>query len=169
MWLQQFKPGYAASPMFHYGGVPTNFRGNLEIPRRDLHNFQFTATVADPNFLDHEFDDYTVRTSRSLMCCRIVATIFTVLLLLRYTLPIIIYGAGEYSMKLFMLLVLQLLVLRTIGILLPICIMVKIFTSIQRRRHQQDPHSFSIATGSDEENELTESESQPQPHLIHVQ
>lgn len=89
-----------------------------------------------------------------------------VLLVLRHTLPIIIRGAGDYSLTLFMVrlglfclffvlqglqfclgggakeiskpeLYMQLLVLRTIGILLPIYVMVKAFTAIQRRRHQQ--------------------------------
>ncbi|KAA8547754.1 hypothetical protein F0562_004183 [Nyssa sinensis] len=148
---QQFKPGYTAPPpLFHYGGIPMNFRGNWEISRRDLHNPQFIAMVAtDRNFLDDDFDGYSAPSSRSLICCRVVAIIFMILLVLRHTLPIIISGAGQYSITLFML-----LVLRTVGILLPIYIMVRAFTAIQRRRHQQDPRNFSLDT-SDEENELT--------------
>lgn len=88
-----------------------------------------------------------------------------VLLVLRHTLPVIIYGAGDYTITLFMVSsrhfhfeertiddafstnifaydviyasFLQLLMLRTIGILLPVYIMVKAFTAIQRRRHIQ--------------------------------
>ena len=82
---------------------------------------------------------------------------FIVLLVLRHTLPIIISGAGEYSLTLlmvslllglaplfrpmkshkFMFCVLQLLILRIVGILLPIYVMVRVFTSIRRRRHYQ--------------------------------
>ncbi|KAA8530626.1 hypothetical protein F0562_005440 [Nyssa sinensis] len=92
---QQFKPGYTAPPpLFHYGSIPMNFRGNWEISRRDLHNPQFIAMVAtDRNFLDHNFDDYSAPTSRSLICFRVVAIIFMVLLVLRHTLPVIISGA----------------------------------------------------------------------------
>ncbi|WRX20491.1 Protein of unknown function DUF3675 - like 1 [Theobroma cacao] len=117
---------------------------------------------------------------------------FMVLLVLRHTLPIIISGAGDYSLTLFTVrahetsylgrvlqqmsvfltfrCVLQLLMLRTVGILLPIYIMVKAFTAIQRRRHHQliayddftmlkDPR-FSLAA-SDEESELPQLQ---QPH-----
>ncbi|KAH7533889.1 hypothetical protein FEM48_Zijuj04G0179500 [Ziziphus jujuba var. spinosa] len=82
---------------------------------------------------------------------------FMVLLVLRHTLPIIISGAGEYSMTLF-----TLLMLRTIGILLPVYIMVKAFTAIQRRRHRQDSH-LPLAT-SDEENDSP----LPQPRFIQI-
>ncbi|KAK9272437.1 hypothetical protein L1049_002810 [Liquidambar formosana] len=160
---QQFKPGYRAPPpLFRYGGIPMNFRGNWEISRGDRHNPRLIAMVAtDREFLDPDFDEYSATTTRSLICCRLVAIIFIVLLVLRHTLPVIISGAGEYSLTLF-----TLLILRTIGILFPIYIMVKAFTAIQRRRHQQDPQNFSLAA-SDEENELPQL--QPLPRLIRVQ
>ncbi|KAK2986748.1 hypothetical protein RJ640_010973 [Escallonia rubra] len=169
--LKQFRPGYTAPPpLFHYGGIPMNFRGNWEISRRDLHDSQFIAMVAtDNNSVEPDFDEYSAPSSTSLICCRIVAIIvcslplcahFMVLLVLRHTLPVLLSGAGDYSITLSML-----LMLRTIGILLPIYIMVKAFTAIQRRRHQQDPRRFPLAT-SDEENELPQR--QPQTRLIQV-
>ncbi|KAK6266614.1 hypothetical protein QUC31_017451 [Theobroma cacao] len=153
---QQFRPGYTAPPpLFHYGGVPMNFRGNWEISRRDLPAPRFiTMVTTDRDFLESDFDDYSAPSSRSLICCRVIAIIFMVLLVLRHTLPIIISGAGDYSLTLF-----TLLMLRTVGILLPIYIMVKAFTAIQRRRHHQDPR-FSLAA-SDEESELPQLQ---QPH-----
>ncbi|CAN6572795.1 unnamed protein product [Malus baccata var. baccata] len=147
---QQFKPDYTAPPpLYHYSGIPMNFRGNWEISRRDLQNPGFIAMVTtDHGYLDTDFaDEYSAPSSRSLLCCRIVAIIFMVLLVLRHTLPILLSGAGEYSLTLF-----TLMVLRTIGILFPIYIMVRVFTVIQRRRHQQDPQ-ISPAT-SDEENDF---------------
>ncbi|XP_050230078.1 uncharacterized protein LOC126679168 isoform X2 [Mercurialis annua] len=158
---QQYKPGYTAPPpLFHYGGIPMNFRGNWEVSRRDLHNPGLIAMVtADREFSDSDFDEYSGPSPSSLICCRIVAIIFMVLLVLRHTLPIIISGAGDYSMTLFML-----LVLRTIGILLPIYVMVKAFTAIQRRRQQQDPR---LAVGaSDEENDLPQTRAQSR--FIHI-
>ncbi|KAF8399039.1 hypothetical protein HHK36_014905 [Tetracentron sinense] len=157
---QQFKPGYTAPPpLFHYGGIPMNFRGNWEISRRDLHNPGFIAMVAtNRNVLDPDYDDYSAPISRSLICCRAVAIIFMVLLVLRHTLPVIISSGEGYSFALF-----TLLLLRTAGILLPVYVMVRAVTAIQRRRHQQEPQNFSL-TPSEEGNE------QPhlQPHLIHV-
>lgn len=142
---QPFKPGYTAPPpLFHYSGIPMNFRGNWEISRGDLHNSRFIAMVtSDQDFPDSDFEDFSPSNSRSLICCRIIAIIFIALLVLRHTLPIVINGSGDYSFTLFML-----LFFRTVGILLPIYIMFKAFTVIQRRRHQQDLH-FSPAA-SDE-------------------
>ncbi|KAF8390026.1 hypothetical protein HHK36_024547 [Tetracentron sinense] len=130
----QFRPGYTAPPqLFHYGGIPMNFRGNWEISRRDLHNPRFIAMVAtDRNFLDPDYDEYSAPTSRSLMFCHTVAIIFMVILVLRHTLPIISSGAKEYSFALLIL-----LMLRTAGILLPIYIMLRAVIAIQHRRHQQ--------------------------------
>ena len=90
-----------------------------------------------------------------------------VLLVLRHTLAILISGAGDYSMTLFMVRLgsiacssykklqlgfpngagkkkktqpvfyMQLLILRTVGILLPVYVMVRAFTAIQHRGRQQ--------------------------------
>ncbi|XP_073294291.1 uncharacterized protein [Primulina huaijiensis] len=159
---QQFKPDYTApTPLFNYGGISANFRGNWEISRGDLRAPQFMSMVStNGSFPDPNFDEYTVHTSRSLLCCRIITVIFMVLLVLRHTLPFILYGAGEYSISLFVL-----FMLRTIGILLPIYIMVKAFTAIQRPRRRQGPPILPAAD-SEEENELPRI--QPESHLINV-
>ncbi|KAK9106189.1 hypothetical protein Scep_023033 [Stephania cephalantha] len=156
---QQYKPGYTAPPqLFRYGGIPLNFRGNWEITRRDLHNPRFIAMVAtDRNFLDPDYDDYSVSTTRSLMCCRAVAIIFMVLLVLRHTLPLLIAGSEYFSFTLFML-----LLLRTAGILLPVYIAVKAVAAI-RRRHHQEPVSSSVPGEANEQMHL-----QIQPQLIRV-
>nr|DAD35500.1 TPA_asm: hypothetical protein HUJ06_006140 [Nelumbo nucifera] len=137
---QQFKPGYTAPPqLFRYGGIPMNFRGNWEISRRDLHNPRFITMVAtDRSFLSPDYDEYSVSTSRSLICCRTVAIIFMVLLVLRHALPVIVSGTGEYSFTLLMM-----LLLRTAGILLPIYIMLRAVIAIQRRRQQLVFNIFS--------------------------
>ncbi|PIA33480.1 hypothetical protein AQUCO_04100129v1 [Aquilegia coerulea] len=160
---QQFKPGYTAPPrLFHYGGVPMNFRGNWEISRRDLHNPRIIAMVStDRNFLDPDYDEYSMHTTRSLICCRTVAVIFMVLLVLRHTLPILISGTEEYSFTLLMM-----LLLRTAGILLPVYIMVRAVTAIQHRRSQQGRDNPSFSSSDDEEDQI---HLQPQPHIIRVQ
>ncbi|OVA19197.1 zinc finger protein [Macleaya cordata] len=159
---QPFKPGYTAPPpLFYYGGIPMNFRGNWEISRRDLHNPRFIAMVStDRSFLDPGYDEYAP-TSRSLMCCRTVAIIFMVLLVLRHALPILISGTEDYSFALFVL-----LLLRICGILLPIYLTVKAVTAIQRRRLQHEPHDFSHGTSGEEDEQQTNL--QPQQHLVNV-
>ncbi|KAK7295745.1 hypothetical protein RJT34_18657 [Clitoria ternatea] len=129
---QQLKPGYSAPPpppLFHHGGSPIHFGGNWEISRRELHNHHFIAMFgANREFLDLDFE-YAPST-RSLICYRIVATIFIVLLVLRQTLPIIfiLSGARGYSLKVFMIAA----VLRVIGLIVPLYMMVKAIMAIQR-------------------------------------
>ncbi|XP_010659955.1 uncharacterized protein LOC100259487 isoform X1 [Vitis vinifera] len=158
---QQFKPGYTAPPpLFQFRGIPINLRGNWEISRGELNNPRFIAMVStDRNFLDPDYNEFTTSTSRSMMCCRSVAIIFMVLLILRHTLPVMINGAEEYTFPLFML-----VLLRTAGIILPIYIMLRAVTAIQRRPRQQDPPTPYAST--DEETE--QPALQPQTHIIHV-
>ncbi|KAL7240285.1 hypothetical protein ACSBR2_006028 [Camellia fascicularis] len=144
---QPFKPGYTAPPpMFQLGSIPMNFRGNWEISRRDLNNPSFIAMVTtEPNFVDPDYDEYAASESRSLFCCRSVAAIFMVLLILRHTLPILVNGAQDYSLPLFLL-----LLLRTTGIIVPIYIMVKTVNAIKRCQSQRRSPNISD-TSSDEE------------------
>lgn len=116
-----------------------NFRGNWEISRRDLNNPRLIAMVStDQGLLDPEYNEYAVSTSRSMMCCRTVAIIFMVLLVLRHTLPVIVNRAGHYSFPLIML-----LLLRITGIILPIYIIMKAVISVLRRRHNRVNLSLS--------------------------
>lgn len=159
---QLFKPGYTAPPpLFQIGGIPMNFRGNWEISRRESGNPRFIAMVSsDRNFLNPEYDEYASSASRSLMCCRSVAVIFMILLLLRHTLPVIINGS-EYSFPLFLL-----LLLRTAGIILPIYVMVRAASAIQRHRRQQEPPTPSISSSDEETDPLPIIDQQT--HIIHV-
>ncbi|XP_061338302.1 uncharacterized protein LOC133285144 [Gastrolobium bilobum] len=157
---QQLKPGYTAPPpppLTYYGGSPTNFGGNWEISRRDLHNHHFIALLAAyREFLDPEIE-YPAPSTRSLICCRIIAIIFIVLLVLRHTLPIIfiISGGGEYSLIVFMF-----EGLRIIGIMVPVYIMVKAIIAIQRLQYQ-DHHTPMQSLG---ENDMGHS----QFRVIHI-
>lgn len=161
---QQFKPGYTAPPpLFQFGRVPMNFRGNWEISRRGSPRIIMVST--DREFLNpHEYDEYSASTARSVLWCRSVAFIFMVLLILRHTLPLIISGNKDYSFPLIML-----LVLRTVGIVLPIYIMVRLVTAIQRRRSQQDLSGSSITSSDDEETGPSSVlRPQQQPHIIRI-
>ncbi|XP_015075015.1 uncharacterized protein LOC107018935 [Solanum pennellii] len=146
---QPFRPGYTAPPpIFRLGGIPMNFRGNWGIVRRDLNNPRLIAVVSsNRNFInsDDYDDDYAVSTSRSMMCCRSVAMIFMLLLVLRHTLPIIVNQAQDYSFPLVMV-----LLLRIAGIVLPIYIIMKAVTSCYRRQRQQAVLPIS---SSDEESD----------------
>lgn len=142
---QQFTPNYTAPPpLIRQGSFPLSFRGIWGITRRDLLDPRTVATVSSDNdFSDTDFEDYSTPSSGGLMCFRIVTTIFIVLLLLKQTLPIVLIGAGDYSLPLVTLL---------------LFLVVKVCSAIQHRR-QQVPHL--LLEMSDEENELPPMEPLP--------
>lgn len=144
---QPFKPGYTAPPpMFQIGRIPVNFRGNWEISRRDLNNSRIIAVVSpDRNFIDQESDDYAASTARSEFYCRSVAIIFMFLLVLRHVLPVIFSETVDYSLPLFLL-----LLLRACGVILPIYIILRAVNAIQSCRRLQESPEISD-TSSDEE------------------
>lgn len=161
---QQFKPGYTAPPpLFQFGNIPMNFRGNWEISRRELNNPRIIMVAADHSFLQPPtYEDYSASNTRSMICCRSIALIFMFLLILRHTLPVILSGTNDYSFPMFLL-----LFLRTAGIVLPIYVMVKAVTALQRRRYQQvSPNSSFTSSDSDEETE--HSTPQTTGHVLHV-
>ncbi|KAJ6999617.1 hypothetical protein NC653_010369 [Populus alba x Populus x berolinensis] len=67
--FQQFEPGYTVPrPLFRYGGIPMNFRGNWEIPTRELHAPPFIPMfTTDREYLDSDFEEeYPLPSPRSI-------------------------------------------------------------------------------------------------------
>ncbi|GAB4828800.1 hypothetical protein Ancab_018461 [Ancistrocladus abbreviatus] len=97
---EQFKPGYTAPPpLFEFRQVPLNVRRNWVMSRANLNDSHLTGAVsADRNLLDSDYDYSSSRTLR----CLAVALIFTLFLVLRHTLPIIINGS-EFCLRVFLL------------------------------------------------------------------
>ncbi|CAA7402162.1 unnamed protein product [Spirodela intermedia] len=150
--LQRFKPGYTAPQLFHYGGSPMNFRGNWEISRRDLRDpGLMTMVTTERGLLAVASGDFADANSRSVFC-RCVAMIFTVLLVLRHALPVMIAGGDEdhYSVA-----ESTLLLLRIVGVLFPIFVMARTLAMLYRRhrRHQGGQGLFMPSAGEGEEEE----------------
>lgn len=155
---QQFKPGYTAPPPLFQ--IPLNFRGNWVISRRESSDPRLIAVVStDRSFVDPSYDEYSVSTTRNVVCCRIFALIVMFLLVLRHTVPSL--RTTEYSLPLIML-----LFLRTFAVILPIYVMLRAVATFQRHRHQLVTPPSSSTDESDEENE--ESSFQPQSHVINI-
>ncbi|KAF7808793.1 E3 ubiquitin-protein ligase MARCH2 [Senna tora] len=162
---QQFKPGYTAPPpLFQFGRIPMTFRGNWEISRRDLNSTHLVSMVStDQNLINSNYDQYSASTSSGFLCCRSVALIFMVLLILRHALPLLISGDKDYSFSLFML-----LLFRTAGIVLPVYFVVRAVTSIQRHRRQlREPPNAEVNLSDDDGGEQVALQSQL--HVIRVQ
>lgn len=159
--LQEFKPGYTAPPPLFQIGFPMNFRGNWETSRRELNGPRFIAVVSsEHNFLNTDYYEYSASTTRNTIYCRLIAVIFMVLLILRHTLPLILNGTNNVSFPVFML-----LFLRIAGIMLPIYVMLKALTALQRRRFHQAPPNSSIHSYDEDAEHST---LQPRPHIINV-
>ncbi|XP_031094473.1 uncharacterized protein LOC115998944 isoform X1 [Ipomoea triloba] len=165
---QPYKPSYTVPPpLLHCGGIPMNlrgFRGHWEISREGLNNLEFRAMFStNRNSMDPDFDEYSEHAPRSLIYCRLVAITFTMLLMFRHTLPIIITVVGDHSVALLDL------VMLSIGILTPIYITVKAFQAIRHRLQRQASQDArdSDTTTTDERNEPPPLQ-QHRPHLVHV-
>ncbi|XP_057524529.1 uncharacterized protein LOC130804189 [Amaranthus tricolor] len=158
--LQPFKPGYTVPPpRLPFAIIPVPLREPWEFASRN--QYDHPSLVAAETFFDHRLDDYTAPTA-SIICCRVVTIIFLVMIVLRHTLPIVMDGAGEYSFTLY-----TLLMLRTIGIVLPMFVMLKACSIIRNhRRHRQTPATLYRST-SDEDNELVRPDIPA--HVIRIQ
>ncbi|CAA6665428.1 unnamed protein product [Spirodela intermedia] len=150
--LQRFKPGYTAPQLFHYGGSPMNFRDLAldedflgDHPAGELGDLQarspgpglMTMVATERGLLAVASGDFADANSRSVVFCRCVAMIFTVLLVLRHALPVMIAGGDEdhYSVA-----ESTLLLLRIVGVLFPIFVMARTLAMLYRRhrRHQEE-------------------------------
>ncbi|XP_010435715.2 PREDICTED: uncharacterized protein LOC104719476 [Camelina sativa] len=137
---QQYKPGYTAPrQLFHYTDLSMNFRNDWGIEGLDLRNPYFiTWDVAG----DHEL--YSFHSPTSLICCRIIALLFVLLLFLRHSLPVLLGGVGDFSLTMLML-----PLVRTLAILLIVYLFVKAFIVIQRCTQERDTRLSGFS--SDEE------------------
>ncbi|PKA62914.1 E3 ubiquitin-protein ligase MARCH6 [Apostasia shenzhenica] len=141
--LQQFKPGYTAPPqLFHYGNIPMNFRGTWEVSQRELNDSHIITMVpSERSFVNTDYDYYESSSTRSSVYCRSVAVIFTGLLLLRHTLPVLLRGAEDAEQHSFTLFLM--LLFCTTGTILPVIVMIKVLIpALLRHRHHQVFYSF---------------------------
>ncbi|XP_010552011.1 PREDICTED: uncharacterized protein LOC104822461 isoform X2 [Tarenaya hassleriana] len=146
--LQQFKHGYTAprKPFFHYAGISTNFGEGWGMEGLNLHNSNFIPWSAfDHDFLNPDDDElYSVHSPHSIICCRVIALLFILLLFLRHFLPVILTGTDDFSLTVF-----TLLILRTVGIFLLAYLFVKAFTFLCCHRNRRDL-GFSGFTSEEE-------------------
>lgn len=138
---QQYKPGYTAPrQLFHYTGISMNFGSDWGIEGLDLRNPYF-LTWGDA---DDDHDLYSFHSPTSLICCRLIALLFVLLLFLRHSLPVLLGGVDDFSITLLML-----PLVRTLGILLIAYVFFKSFIVIQRCRQERDTRLSGFS--SDEE------------------
>ncbi|KAG6470797.1 uncharacterized protein LOC122032470 [Zingiber officinale] len=130
--LQQFKSGYTAPPkLFLYGTSPMNFRGNWEVSSQNIHNQQyFTMTQTDHVFSRPNYGG-TASSDSNITYCRIAATTVMIILILWHFISFITNGVEECSVLLF-----TLLVLRVVGVVLPLYVMLRAVSIFYQRKLQ---------------------------------
>ncbi|XP_078428468.1 RING/FYVE/PHD zinc finger superfamily protein [Wolffia australiana] len=133
--LQPFEPNYTAPPkLLQYGSMPMAFRGNWGISRQSLHSPHFIAAVeAEEDFADSDYEGHSSSHTRSIIFCRSVAVILSVLVVVSHTLPIFMSFGDEWWYSVAEILF---LVMRTAGILLPVVIMTRTLLAFHRRHRQ---------------------------------
>ncbi|XP_019054590.1 PREDICTED: uncharacterized protein LOC104605096 isoform X2 [Nelumbo nucifera] len=135
--LQKFEPGYTAPPKKpQQADVAVTIRGSLEVPRqeRQLHDHSpgLIAIVAP----ETDYTECSVAADRSASCCRSVALTFTILLLARHFLSVLMGGTDHYVFT-----ILTVCILRAGGVVLPLYILIRIVAAIQNNLQQQQ-HNY---------------------------
>ncbi|XXG80462.1 hypothetical protein AAC387_Pa09g1322 [Persea americana] len=142
--LQKFEPGYTVQKKARLADVAVTIRESLEVPRQghELHNANLLAIVAaEGEALDPNFAECSSPSERSASCCRSVALIFSILLLVRHLAYVLTGGTDHYAVAIF-----TLLILRAGGVLLPLYIIMRTIEAIRHRQQQQQQFHTSLSS-----------------------
>ncbi|XP_062083559.1 uncharacterized protein LOC133789901 isoform X1 [Humulus lupulus] len=155
--LHNYEPGYTAPPKISpLIEAAVTIRDSLQIPRRELQRGRRSGSgggvVVGTAVAENENSQCTSAADRSVSCCRTLALLFTVILLVRHLFAIVTGGLEEYPFTL-----VTIIILRTTGIILPMFVLVRTITAVQNsiKRHNQDSDDDDSSTfDGDEEDEL---------------
>ncbi|KAK4407902.1 hypothetical protein Sango_0371200 [Sesamum angolense] len=140
--LQKFRPGYTSSPKItHSVHTTVTIRGNWDVPRIEPEP-ENTGESPEP-----DYSHCAAAADRTVSCCRLVALIFTALLLIRHLFAVLTVGTGGYPFSL-----LTMLIVKAGGILVPMYTLIRILAVIHNRiKHQgyQNPNA-ELLTSDDE-------------------
>ncbi|KAI3460758.1 hypothetical protein Pfo_017421 [Paulownia fortunei] len=140
--LQKFKPGYTTLPKKpQLIDTTVTIRGSLEVPRTESEHENPVEN------LETDYYDCASPADISASCCRSVALIFTILLLIRHLFAVFTGGAGGYPFSL-----VTVLIVKASGILLPMYILIRIVAVIHNSiKHHQYQNSHRDLLSSDDE------------------
>ncbi|XP_068662212.1 uncharacterized protein [Aristolochia californica] len=143
--LQNFEPGFIAPPKkTRLADVAVTIRESLEVPRLnpELYNPELMVVVEESGRAECSSESES-----SASCCRSIAFIFTILLLVKHLVALLTGGEDHYAFTL-----ITLFVLRAGGIILPLYIIMRAIEAIRLRQLQQW-HEVTITSHSDDEGE----------------
>ncbi|RWR76456.1 Ubiquitin--protein ligase [Cinnamomum micranthum f. kanehirae] len=169
--LQKFEPGYTIPKKARLADVAVTIRESLEVPRQgdEMHNARLLALVAaEGETLDPDYAECSSGSDRSASCCRSVALIFTILLLVRHLASVLTGGTDHYAFAVF-----TLLLLRAGGVLLPLYIMMRAIEAIRRRQRQHQQYyastsSLEEAEEGDDDDEDEDDDNEEIEHTVQI-
>ncbi|KAL1827325.1 hypothetical protein ACET3Z_005737 [Daucus carota] len=124
--LQNFEPGYTAPvKKAKLLEAAVTIRGSLEVPRRERRQ-ENPDLEADGEEEEELLESESFSDDRRWNCFRVVALVFTLILLMRHLLALLTGETEDYPFTL-----LTLLIAKTSGIVIPMYVMIRIVQSIR--------------------------------------
>ncbi|XP_023645608.1 uncharacterized protein LOC17897249 isoform X2 [Capsella rubella] len=159
----EYKPGYTTTskPCRLIEAATVTIRDDIDIIARGQNgrrrrNRRLVESRADSSS-ESECNSSGV-VDRSASCCRFFALFFSVVLLIKHAFDVV-YGTDEYPFTIF-----TVITLKAIGILLPMLVIIRTITAIQRSLRYQILESEEDTLSSEEEDNGLEEDEQQQ-HL----
>ncbi|KAI3741754.1 hypothetical protein L1987_59430 [Smallanthus sonchifolius] len=137
--LQKFEPGYTAPPPKKptQDTLVVTIRESLQVSRTAENLVIVAVTDEEESLVEREYAECSSTADATASMCRTLALIFTILLLFRHFIGVLIGETGDYPFTL-----LTLLVIKACGILLPMYIIMQminvVHNSITRQYQDSD-------------------------------
>ncbi|XP_021805077.1 uncharacterized protein LOC110749303 isoform X3 [Prunus avium] len=146
--LQSYEPGYTAPPKkSQVDDTAVTIRDSVQVPRRDQEPRSPRLDLERVQPIENVYSSQSQCSSaadRSASCCRSLALLFTVVLLVRHLFVVLTGSDEDYPFTL-----LTVLILRASGIILPMYILIRTITAIQNSVRQQ--YRYHYQQDSDDE------------------
>ncbi|XP_071726645.1 uncharacterized protein [Rutidosis leptorrhynchoides] len=147
--LQKFEPGYSTPPP-KKTSVDTHhvtIRGSLEVPRTNENHetLAIDEEEEEESLVEREYEECSSAADSTASMCRTLALIFTVLLLIRHFIGVLLGEAGDYPFTL-----LTLLLMKACGILLPMYFIMRLIDVVHNsftRPHQDSNNGILSSRG----------------------
>ncbi|KAL8207944.1 hypothetical protein R6Q57_007356 [Mikania cordata] len=118
--LQKFEPGYSASPSQHNYETHVTIRDSIEVPRIVENQEAVVIVGEDESLVEREYAECLSIADNTVSVWRTLALLFTMLLLVRHVIGVLIGETGDYPFTL-----LTVIVIKACGILLPMYIIMR--------------------------------------------
>ncbi|XP_076900425.1 uncharacterized protein LOC143554592 [Bidens hawaiensis] len=131
--LQKFEPGYSSSPSTRHYDIHVTIRADLGVPRTDENLDTVVIVGEEESLVERECSSVA---NATVFMCRNLTIIFTMLMLIKHLIGVLIGETGDYPFTL-----LTLIIIKACGILLPMYIIMRIIDEFHNIITHQYPDS----------------------------